>query len=201
MRQQPNGGATLPIVWAEWYPSVSQLNGNLDYYNAVYASDAIQTVRAGVQWGMMWGTTGGIGGQIPETDRPELMLDSTGKPTKIYDTTLLLKANFPPGTQWYNTTVSPSTVTVLASSNKTMLVNQLNAVQTVSVNGTEIILSPYQVALINTPSSGNGPNTNALPAPTATSTLTLTLVPSFRLPTVEVGKVAYSYWNLPNVAY
>lgn len=154
MRQQPGGGATLPIVWAEWYPAVSQLNGNLDYYNAVYASDAIQTVKAGVQWALMWGTTGGVGGQIPETDRPELMLDYTGEPTKVYDSTLLLQANFPPGTQWYNATASPSTVTVLASSRKTMLVNQLNAAQNVSVNGTQLSLSPYQVTVINTPNSG-----------------------------------------------
>ena len=73
-----------------------------------------------------------------------------GQPTLFYYTLKAFKNYFGPGTQFYKATSSSSDITVLASLTKTMLVNRLATSQRVSVNGSVVILSPFQVAIINT---------------------------------------------------
>ena len=152
IRSQPNGGATLPIWWAEWYaeypPSASR---NLNYYNAVMASDAIYTILSGASVILIWQPQGNTQGlSYPEGIWTDTSKFRGGKPTPYYYTSVALKQYFGPGTRLYKPSVSSSTVTVIASAHKMMLVNHLSTQQNVTVDSRMIKLDPYQVLVTAT---------------------------------------------------
>jgi hypothetical protein len=152
IRSQPDGGATLPIWWAEWYaeypPSAPQ---NLNYYNAVMASDAIYTIMSGASVTLIWQPQGNTqGSSYPEGIWTDTNKSKGGKPTPYYYTSVALKQYFGPGTQLYKPTISNSTITVIASAQKMMLVNHLSTQQNVMVDNTVIKLGPYQVLVTAT---------------------------------------------------
>lgn len=151
IRKQPNGGATLPIGWAEIYtrglPDDSSLAAY--HYNATFADDIISDIKLGVSYALPWGTSSpkGVTG---DADIPETMMTDSGQPTPIFYTMKDLKKYFGPGTRLYRVKVSSPTVTALASRAKTMLVNHLPVNQTVTVNDATVNLAPYQVLTIDT---------------------------------------------------
>jgi hypothetical protein len=155
IRQRGNGGATLPIWWAEWYAGVpDNMAQSLTYNNAAMASDEIYTLLSGANVLLMWGPQGNTQGlSFPEGVWTDTRVHSGGQPTLYYGTAQALKAYFPPGTQLYRTTTSNTTLTVLASQTVTILVNRLSTSQYVSVNGIVISLKPYEVYLLSTPGS------------------------------------------------
>ena len=148
IRTQPDGGATLPVGWAEWYPSFTNDQSNINYDNAVMANALIETIKSGYFYALLWGTQGNSQGL---NAFPASFMTNTATPTIEYDTLKAIKDYFGNGTQLYDTSSTSSTITVLASKTKTMLVNHLNKEQTISINGTVVTLSPYQVAIITTP--------------------------------------------------
>ena len=153
IRSQPGGGATLPLWWAEWYvgyPSSAQQN--LDYYNALMASGAIYTALSGASVLLIWKPQGDAQGfSFPEGIWTDTSASGGGQATKYYYTSSAFKAYFGPGTSLYKPMVSPSsTVTVIASTQKMMLVNHLSVQQKVVVDGTAFILGPYQVLVTQT---------------------------------------------------
>jgi len=151
LRQLPHGGATLPFGWAEWYPGTVQQYSDENHFNATMANAMISTVKSGASYALMWGVEGGIEGAYLEGDgQQEGLIDYNG-PTPWYYTVKDFYDYFGPGTALL--TVNNNTnkaVTVLASSKKTMIVNQLGSKQTVVINGYEVPLAPYQVLMINT---------------------------------------------------
>src|SRR5260370_29134458 len=68
IRTQPNGGSTLPIWWAEWYPGYPLSSPqNLDYYNALMASGAIYVATSGAAVLLIWQPSGdALGLSFPE---------------------------------------------------------------------------------------------------------------------------------------
>ncbi len=152
IRSQPNGGATLPIWWAEWYAEYpSSAPQNLNYYNAVMASDAIYTLMSGASVILIWQPQGNTHGlSYPEGIWTDTSKSKGGKPTPYYYTSTALKRYFGPGTRLYKPSVSNSTVTVIASAHKMMLVNHLSTQQNVVVDNTTIKLDPYQVLVTAT---------------------------------------------------
>jgi hypothetical protein len=151
IRKQPNGGATLPISWAEIFtrglPDSSSLAAN--HYNAIFADDIISNIKFGVSYALQWGASS-PNGVTGDPDIPETMMTDSGQPTPIFYAMKDFKNYFGPGTPLYYATVSSPDVTALASRAQTMLVNHLPSNQTVTVNGTTVNLTPYQVLTINT---------------------------------------------------
>ena len=152
IRSQPNGGATLPIWWAEWYAGYpSSAPQNPDYYNAVMASAEIYTVMSGASVMLIWQPQGNTQGfSHPEGIWTDTSKSGGGKPTPYYYTSAALKQYFGPGTQLYKPTVSSSDVTVIVSAQKMMLVNHLPTQQNVIIGSKVITLGPYQVLITPT---------------------------------------------------
>ena len=148
IRKQPNGGATLPIGSAEWYPHTPQTYTDINPYNAVFAHGLITMITSGYWYALPWGTQGDSQGLNAD---PASFMTNRGQPTAEYYTLKALKDYFSQGTQLYKVIASSNTVTVLASKAKTMLVNHLRINQIVIVNGTTINLTPYQVTVVDTP--------------------------------------------------
>jgi hypothetical protein len=152
LRQQPNGGATLPFGWAEWYPGTVRPWGDVNHFNATMANAMIDTLKGGASYALMWGVEGGITGAYKEGDGQQLSLVDNDQPTVWYQTVKDFYDFFGPGTPILQVKYRlPIPVTVLASAKKTMLVNQLAHQQTLTLNGQKIILNPYQVLVIDTP--------------------------------------------------
>jgi len=152
IRLQPDGGATLPIWWAEWFAGYpSSAPKNLDYYNALMTSGEIYTAMSGAAVLLIWQPQSDAQGfSFPEGIWTNTSTSRGGQPTKHYYTLEAFKTYFGPGTKLYQSTVSTSAVTVITSAQKMMLVNHLSTLQDVIVDGTTIILSPYQVKVIQT---------------------------------------------------
>jgi hypothetical protein len=148
IRKQPHGGATLPVGFAEWYPNVSQNATDINYRNAVFAHDLIVLLKSGYWYALLWGIQGD---SLETADSPVALLTNKGQPTDEYYTFKAIKDYFGPGTQLCQTTSSSPNITVLATKVKTILVNHLNTSQSINVNGVQVVLNPYQVKIINTP--------------------------------------------------
>jgi hypothetical protein len=149
IRKQPDGGATLPVGWAELYtrglPDSSLLAA--DHYNATFADDVISNITLGVSYALQWGASS-PNGVTGDPDIPETMMTDSGQPTPIFYTMKDFKLYFGQGTPLYRTIVSSSHITALASRTRVMLVNHLPANQMIMVNGATIKLTPYQVLTI-----------------------------------------------------
>ncbi len=150
LRSRP-GGDKLPFGWAEWYPGTVQAWDDADHFNATMTNAMIQTLQGGASYALMWGVEGRISGAYLEGDgQQEGLIDQNG-PTPWYASVKALKDFFGPGTQILQVTQKTKDVTVLASKNKTMLVNHLSTSLTLVINGQQTSLHPYEVKLIDTP--------------------------------------------------
>jgi hypothetical protein len=142
------GAATLPIWWAEWYASPYTQHIDNQYDNAVKSYAMIELLKAGgavpLSWGSpgnapssadLWTTTAAKGG---------------GQPSPWYTSYKAFRDDFAPGTMIYKTVVSlPAQVEALASATHIMLVNKTPQRLVISVDGTPVLLNPYQVSVIN----------------------------------------------------
>ena len=136
------GAKTLPIWLSEW--DASPYSGPPDklFNNAVKAYTMMKFLKAGgsvaLEWGGFWdgGTSTGLWTYISDG----------GQPDPWYYSYKAFKDDFPAGTPLYSTTVSaPGIVEALASNKALMLINKTPTTLTVQVNGTIMLLSPYQV--------------------------------------------------------
>jgi len=151
LRKQPNGGATLPIGWAEWYPRTSHGTSDVNRASAIFLSDMIVTIQAGVSYAFPWGVSGDDEGLTGDPAFPVLPMTDEGQPTPVFAGIKAVKDYFSVGTPLYKTTVKPGGVTVLASQAKTMLVNQCGFPLDVIANGKPFKLAPYQIDVVDTP--------------------------------------------------
>jgi len=73
-----------------------------------------------------------------------------GQPFPWYDSYKTFRDDFAPGTPIYKTVVSlPTLVEALASATHIMLVNKTPKRLIISVDGTSVLLEPYQVSVIH----------------------------------------------------
>ncbi len=152
IRTQPDGGATLPIWWAEWYTGHPSIAGSLNYYNALMAAAEIATVQSGAAAALIWSPQGNARGfSYPEGIWTNPFRAGGGQATPYYATSYAFMHYFGPGTWLYKTTTSTINVSVIASATKTLVVNRLSWVQEIIVNGIAYYLNPYQVIVIRTP--------------------------------------------------
>ncbi|GCF10144.1 hypothetical protein KDI_37080 [Dictyobacter arantiisoli] len=140
------GSTTLPINLSEWF-SWTEIDGtSVDEDNALKASTMMQFIQAGGGTALSWDNAGNGGsdyGLWTSTLKP-----GGGQAYPWYNTYKSLMDNFGAGTTIYITSVSnPAAVTALASNRQLMLVNTTANPINVSVNGTTIPLTPYQVII------------------------------------------------------
>ncbi len=141
------GARTLPIWWAEWYASPYSTSPDKDYDNAVKTYAMIKLLEAGGFVPLSWGSPGN------DPTSAGLWTPTSaggGQPYPWYFSLKELADNFPPGTQFYHTTLSSQNmIEALASARKILLVNKTDQVLSVSTGSHMIQLLPYQVSLID----------------------------------------------------
>jgi hypothetical protein len=161
MRSKTN----LPIWWAEDY--VHTVSGDPGSVSSALQPAALgmmlyQHILSGAAVSLRWSP------EAQGSTNDQNLFSSTrqvngGQPYKNYDVYKYVHDFFKPGTQLLRVTQSATSAAILASPNKTVLINKKNALLTVSLNQTIITLNPYEVRLMNTPFT-----------PTMTSALTPT---------------------------
>jgi hypothetical protein len=153
IRRQPNGGASLPIHWAEWNASIQNEDGNLARYNTVIANALIYAIKSGTTLPLIWqiqGNAKGLG--HPAALFSDTRMAGGGQATPLHATLRAFREHFPPGTQLVYTAVSsPADLIALGSAAKTILVNKSATELNVRVNEMPLTLAAYEVRVIDTP--------------------------------------------------
>jgi hypothetical protein len=155
------GAATLPLVWAEFYPGLQSMSGQATGKEAVAIdmSNIIQAGTAGVNNMLIWemeGTSTGANSLTGEGVWTDTANAGGGKPTSFYDALDELHNAFPPGTAIYSVTAT-GPISTLASKTSLLLVSQSPRAMTVYVRTTSahrtkaVVLSPYQVSVVKQP--------------------------------------------------
>jgi hypothetical protein len=140
------GSTTLPIDLSEWF-SWTEVSGTSVYEdNALKAYTMMQFIEAGGGTALSWNNFGNGGSDYGLWTSPASY--GGGQAYPWYSTYKSLMDDFGSGTTIYKTSVSDSSaVGAMASNSQLMLVNKTPNDVTVSVNGTTIPLSPYQVSI------------------------------------------------------
>jgi hypothetical protein len=143
----------LPIWYSEYYslpdaayngsPWVAAAMASI-YYNMI-KGEGTTPITA-----LLWNPEEG------EESCPHYLFTNTtpatgGQPTPHYYVYKGMHDYFPSGTQFYKATSSDPNVEVLASADKTMLINKYNTAKFLSVNGVEYTLTAYEVRFVDTP--------------------------------------------------
>jgi hypothetical protein len=146
--QQYPGSTTLPIWLAEWYASTDTANTSIYEDNALKAFTMMQYIQAGGATALSWNNFGD--GQSDYGLWTSTAKAGGGQPYPWYWTYKALMDDFGSGTKLYQTTVSdPTTIGAMASASKLMLVNKTANTVEVKVNNSSVVLTPYQVSIIN----------------------------------------------------
>lgn len=140
------GAANLPIWLGEWYARPYTDWADDIHSNAIKTSAMIEFLKAGGAVALSWGGTDeGRAG-------PRLWTNTTaggGMVRPFYFSYKAFKDYFGPGTNLYETTISPAgRVDALASADTVMLVNETATTLLVSVDGNVVSLTPYQVTVL-----------------------------------------------------
>ena len=142
--QQIRTRTDLPIWWGEWY------TGGEDQVAATIATSVLYHMLVnGSSMALLWNPmeVGESGHALFEDVRD----DNGGEPTDFYKSFRFIARHFGPGTELYATTSSSPDVEVLASPDKTILINKHNSAVAVNVNGLIIEIPAYDVRMIDTP--------------------------------------------------
>jgi hypothetical protein len=143
------GATTLPIDLSEWFSWTEQDGTSADEDNALKAYTMMQFIQAGGGTALSWNNFGNGGADFGLWTSPTAY--GGGQAYPWYSTYKSLMDNFKSGTTIYKTSVSnPTAVGAMASKDHLMLVNKTSNDITVSVNGTKIPLTPYQVSITTT---------------------------------------------------
>jgi hypothetical protein len=150
------GALGLPIVWAEWYNSTNGGATDDAFNDALGTYSAIGQLQSGAMLTLLWRAQASTGAEPPLWTATEQ--SGGGQATPWYFTYQTLNSSFGQGTAYYPTTCSSSTLAVLASETKTLVVNKTtNAFGvsiyatniTLGVEMTNITLGSYGVATVN----------------------------------------------------
>jgi len=165
------GAVSLPLIWSEFYPGIKTTSGKLTGQAAVAVdmSSIIQAGMAGVNNMLVWEMEGDANGVSPYTG--EAVWTSTaqtggGQPTPFYDALQELQTYFPLGTPVYAASVS-GPVLALAGQSHVLIISEINQVTLVDVDGQQISLGPYAVAVVPATPTATGPT----PTPTPSSAI------------------------------
>lgn len=140
------GAAGLPIWLGEWYARPYTDWQDNDHSNAIKTYAMMEFLKAGGAVALAWG------GTDEERAGPRLWTGTTaggGKALPFYRSYKAFKQYFSPGTQLFQTTISPAgPVDAVASDTAVMLVNRTPTALVAAVNGTVVRLNPYQVIVL-----------------------------------------------------
>ncbi len=149
IRQQSNGGATLPIFWAEIYIGYNSLPNTDAVNNALGAYAVSQLILSGASIPFLWGGRQS-NGALPA------MWNDAGTALPWYNTFKNIEAYFGLGKTLCKTSSSSINVAILATNTQAMLVNKTNSAQPFQINGvTQTSLMPYEVRFINLSTTTN----------------------------------------------
>jgi hypothetical protein len=151
IRSQPNGGATLPIWWAEWYAAPYALPKTPEVFAAIKAYALMQNVLGGAADVLEWGGLGvdgpnGVDGLFTPTTAV-----GGGQPTPWYAVYKGFRAAFSEGAELVEANASNGDIAVLATPETTLLVNKTSSTLRVLVGRRVVVLAPYQVYFMPTP--------------------------------------------------
>lgn len=132
----------LPIWISEFYGGWSS---NPQFTAANHASCYLHALVRGVSVVLLWDA---------ELQAWNYLFTSTkaadgGKPSPHYQVVKIFNTAFGPGTRLYKATSSSADIEVLASATKTLLINKRDAEVTVQVNGKKLVMSAYEVRLLD----------------------------------------------------
>jgi hypothetical protein len=88
-----------------------------------------------------------VGGPIQEHVFTSTLAPGGGQPLPLYDTYRWFHHEFPPGTALYPVTSSSPSVLALANADRTLLINTLDATQSIVLDGVRFDIAPYEVTL------------------------------------------------------
>lgn len=155
LKQQLTSESITEIWWSEWYasPGPSEPQGNNAFNNAVMASALIKTIKGGSSVVLIWQPEGdNTGLSFPTGIWTSTANAGGGKPTPFYYTSKILKDNFSRGIPIVSSSSSSDKISLLASAEKVMLVNQTGSSINARLNKNTIVsLLPYEVKLIDSP--------------------------------------------------
>gem|GEM_PF-1299798 len=140
----------LPIVISEFYGGAD--NSDREFTAANHASCYIQALINGASLALQWNPEQGELENYLFTDTES---SDGGQPTPHYDVVKAINDHFSAGTDILETTSSSEWIDVVASGQKTMLVNKKDGPVSVQVNSTAIDLDRYEVRVIDTPAESN----------------------------------------------
>jgi hypothetical protein len=149
------GAASLPIMWAEFYPGIRSTSGTAAGQEAVAVdvSNVVAAGQAGVDYLLIWEMEGNAAGMSPYTGE-SVWTDTAdvdgGRPTALYRALSELADAFPPRTTLYRSTVK-GPVAALAGAHGVLVVSESAHDLVVSVNGAKMMLGPYGVTVTHRP--------------------------------------------------
>ncbi len=144
--------AALPIWWAEWYAMPSNPNATQAEKNALMATGLIHTIKSGAATALIWGPQGATNGEFyPLGLFSDTQVPGGGVATPFHQTQKDLHDYFSNGTPLIDLNGSNSSVELIASCSKMLLVNKTIAQQFTQIEDQIFTLSPYEVRLVNTP--------------------------------------------------
>lgn len=147
------GAATLPIVWAEFYPGLKSTAGTVKGQEAVAVdmSNILQAGRAGVNYMLIWDMEGNAAGVSPWTGESvwtDTVNTDGGTPTSFYTALDELHRAFPPGTALYKDTLRGN-ISAIAGEEYVFLVSHSASSMVVDVNNKDVALGPFATAVVH----------------------------------------------------
>ncbi len=136
----------LPIVISEFYGGADA--SDPDFTAANHASCYLQALIDGASLALQWNPEQGELDNYLFTDTEA---SDGGQPAPHYHVVKAINDYFSEGTEILETTSSSEWIEVVASDQKTMLINKKDEPVSVQVNGTLIELDRYKVRVIDTP--------------------------------------------------
>lgn len=154
---------TLPVWWGEWYAEPSNPNASQQEKNALMATALIRIIKSGASTALLWGPQGDTNGNmLPLALFTDTRVSGGGQETIFHTTQKYLYDHFSAGTTLIDANTDNANIEVLASNDKTLLVNTSGTSQAFTFHGLTLSLEAYKVQLIDTPRIGGGDDCNLL---------------------------------------
>jgi hypothetical protein len=146
---------SLPLWWAEWYCTPwGRTEWDHAKQNAVMSTVLSQMLKSGTTIPLRWQPQGtadaSYNGDIESVWSDTRVLGG-GQPFPFYESLRAFRESFGSGTAIYGVNSSSPDVEVLASAARTLVVNKRSTPVRVSINGSMISMTAYQVLITATP--------------------------------------------------
>lgn len=136
----------LPIWWAEYYPNIP---GGPQAVAASHAATLAQMARNDSSVALLWQPM--ESGEIPAALVTDVRQDDGGRALPLWNVYRIFHDDFPPGTPLVAANSSSDMVQVLASPERTLLINTTEQTLIANVNGIPYALGRYDVRSVPTP--------------------------------------------------